>query len=74
MPTKKKSLFGWHCSFLYFLRRKKNTLEDKRENALFCFVFIIANICFYFLLNMLFVCKLHVLLVNFSIFKSLKQR
>lgn len=73
MPTKKKSLFGWHCSFLYFLRRKENILEDKRENALFCFVFIITNICFYFLLNMLFVCKLHVLLVKFFLFlKSLK--
>ena len=68
MPTKKKSLFGWHCSFLYFLRRKENILEDKRENALFYFVFIITNICFYFLLNMLFVCKLHVLLVNFFYF------
>lgn len=68
MPTKKKSLFGWHCSFLYFLRRKENILEDKRDNTLFCFVFIIANICFYFLLNMLFVCKLHVLLVNFFYF------
>ena len=38
MPTKKKSLFGWICSFFNFLRRKENILEDKRDNTLFCFV------------------------------------